>query len=153
MDEATRASLSIVISAVALLISIFSISRARKSHVSGTLSSQRLVWAENLRVAVSSLIVAMHKGEELAPYRARVLLYLSPQNSSHKKLINVVNDICAQSSRAADLNARCDRLVGATQDVLHKNWWMVKSELGLSAAEETRRDAKFEKLQSKHGSR
>ena len=59
MDGSTQALLSIIISGTALIISVLSVLRTRKNHLSGILSSQRLVWAENLRIAVSAFITAI----------------------------------------------------------------------------------------------
>lgn len=150
MDGSTQALLSIIISGTALIISVLSVLRTRKNHLSGILSSQRLVWAENLRIAVSAFITAMYEGENLAPYRARVFLYLSPSNSKHKPLIDTIDQICCPSNDKVSLEENCNALVGAAQDVLQKNWWTVKSELGLLKLEEAQRDAKVEDRAKKH---
>lgn len=150
MDGSTQALLSIIISGTALVISLLSVLRTRKNHLSGILSSQRLVWAENLRIAVSAFITAMHEGENLAPYRARVFLYLSPSNPKHKTLIDTIDQICCPPNDTASLEENCNTLVGVAQDVLQKNWWTVKSELGLRKLEESRRDANVEKRTGKH---
>lgn len=149
MDGSTQALLSIIISGTALVISLLSVLRTRKNHLSGILSSQRLVWAENLRIAVSTFITAMYEGENLAPYRARVFLYLSPSNPKHKRLIDAIDQIYRPSNGTVSLEENCNALVGAAQDVLQKNWWAVKSELGLRKLEESRRDAKVEKRMGK----
>lgn len=149
MDGSTQALLSIIISGTALVISLLSVLRTRKNHLSGILSSQRLVWAENLRIAVSTFITAMYEGENLAPYRACVFLYLSPINPKHKRLIDAIDQIYRPSNGTVSLEENCNALVGAAQDVLQKNWWTVKSELGLRKLEESRRDAKVEKRMGK----
>lgn len=149
MDVSTQALLSTILSASALIISVLSVLRSRKNHLSGTLSSQRMIWAENLRDAVNSFITAMYNGEELAPYRAHILLYLSRGNPSQKQLVDVLQLVCSPAGNSMSLDEKCDKLVVATQDVVRENWWMVKAELGLLPAEEAHRDANFEKLKDK----
>lgn len=108
MDGSTQALLSIIISGTALVISLLSVLRTRKNHLSGILSSQRLVWAENLRIAVSTFITAMYEGENLAPYRARVFLYLSPINPKHKRLIDAIDQIYRPSNGTVSLEENCN---------------------------------------------
>lgn len=137
----TIAGVSVIIAVISLIVVYH---QTRKGWHISVLAPQRLEWAENVRNAVAAFISAFYNNNDLRSCRARILLYLNPQNKIHSSLIAAVNAICDGK------DFEIDKLIVLTQDLLRWNWWVAKSEAGVAYSEEAQRDKKTQERAKRH---
>lgn len=147
MTETISAAIAGVSAVVAVISVIVVYHQTRKGWRISVLSPQRLEWAENLRGAVAAFILAFYNNEDLRSHRARIFLYLNPNNKTHSPLINAVNTICNGE------DFEMDKVIAITQELLRWNWWVAKSEAEVSRSEEVQRDKKAQERAKQHYSR
>lgn len=136
------------VSAVIAAISVVAVyHQARRGWHVSVLAPQRLEWAENVRDAVVTFIGAFYNNEDLRIHRARIFLYLNPENKNHSPLIDAVNAICNGEG------LEIDKLIKITQELMRWNWWTAKSETEVSRSEEVQRDKKTQERAKQHYSR
>lgn len=133
------AVIAAVIAAVSAFISVWN---GRGSWRVGTISAGRFEWSENVRKAISCLIDAyyIHDSEVLNAAKSKALLYFNPNNNLHREIVQKINSLNHLSDED-----EVQKLVEATQELLHKYWWIVKAETTFGLYEEDRAQKKAKK--------
>ena len=141
-------TISAIVAAISALIAVVSVItvfyQTKKGWYVNIVAPQRLQWAENLRIAVAAFISAFYKASNLMEFRDRVFLYLNPKNERHVPLIDAINTTCSKRDgerSQEDIN----RVIEATQKLLHWNWWVIKTEATISHRAEIKRDKRIQK--------
>lgn len=140
MDMDTIISMiSAIIAVIAAMIGVF---QSRKNWYINCISKQRLEWAENVRITLHEFVSAYYDKKDLRKYYYKILLYLNPNNSKHKTLVEKLNRIIIISKLTQCNDADIDDLIVEARKLLRYNWWTVKTESTISVAEEVWRDEK-----------
>ena len=135
--------LPIIVSIIALVVSIISIFVDKKKTTLEIITQNRIEWIKEVRNLLKEFIEVYTKNgdnEQFLIIKNKISLYVRDGVTSYKELIEQLNHCVANGYNQKD----CNKLIQKAQNVLSEVWIRMKREAGISKKEDNRYSKMFE---------